>query len=46
MASGTGDRLKRARRLVTVQEQMRRAAEIELAATRERAAEIEASTLR
>ncbi|AWN53194.1 hypothetical protein [Methylobacterium sp. 17Sr1-1] len=42
----TGDRLKRAQRLVTVQEQMRRAAEIELAATRERAAGIEADRVR
>lgn len=46
MASGTGDRLKRAKRLVTVQEQMRRAAEIELAATRERVSEIEADRVR
>ncbi|MFH6784611.1 MULTISPECIES: hypothetical protein [Methylobacterium] len=46
MAGGTGDRLKRAQRLVTVQEQMRRAAEIALAATRERAAGIEADRAR
>ncbi|KMO42232.1 hypothetical protein VQ03_11350 [Methylobacterium tarhaniae] len=46
MASGTGDRLKRAKRLVTVQEQMRRVAEIELAATRERTAAIEADRAR
>ena len=42
----TGDRLKRAQRLVTVQEQMRKAAEIALAATRERAAEVEADRAR
>lgn len=42
----TGDRLRRAQRLVTVQEQMRRVAEIELAATRERAAAIEADRAR
>ncbi|TGD95604.1 hypothetical protein [Methylobacterium nonmethylotrophicum] len=46
MASSTGDRLKRARRLVSVQEQMRRAAEIALAATRERAAALEADRAR
>lgn len=42
----TGDRLKRAQRLVTVQEQMRKAAEIALAATRARAAEVEADRAR
>jgi hypothetical protein len=42
----TGNRLKRAQRLVTVQEQMRRVAEIELAATRERGAQIEADRVR
>lgn len=46
MAAGTADRLKRARRLVTVQEQMRRAAEIELAAIRERLGGIEADRAR
>lgn len=46
MAAGAGDRLKRAKRLVAVQEQMRRVAEIELAATRERAAALEADRAR
>ncbi|TNC08628.1 hypothetical protein FF100_28920 [Methylobacterium terricola] len=46
MAGRTGDRLKRAQRLVAVQEQMRRVAEMELAATRERAAGIEADRAR
>lgn len=46
MATGTGDRLKRAKRLVTVQEQMRRTAEIALTATRERLGEIEADRAR
>ncbi|AWN46012.1 hypothetical protein DK419_06535 [Methylobacterium terrae] len=46
MAQGTGDRLKRAQRLVAVQEQMRRAAEVELAGIRERAAGIEADRAR
>ncbi|KMO42003.1 hypothetical protein VQ02_04285, partial [Methylobacterium variabile] len=46
MAAGTGSRLARAKRLVAVQEQMRRAAEIELAATRERGAALEADRAR
>ncbi|WP_288584614.1 hypothetical protein [uncultured Methylobacterium sp.] len=46
MAAGAGDRLKRAKRLVAVQEQMRQVAEIELAATRERAAALEADRAR
>ncbi|GJD52838.1 hypothetical protein OPKNFCMD_5605 [Methylobacterium crusticola] len=46
MAAGTGRRLERAGRLVRVQAQMRRAAELALAAARDEAAGVEADRAR